>query len=310
LGGSAIRALVSGYPRRLWSEKLLVMLQAFIDDSESSIANRRLVLAAYVHAADAWMDFSDAWEAALHEEPRIEYFKMVEAQNRRDQFQGWSEKKRTKKVYRLAQVIAAFEPLSVDCYLNAKYHRKVLKPYAPYGLSSAYYPLVFALTCGVARVCHILGAHLPCDFIFDKQDNVSKHVLQFWDYTVDQQPREWGQFINRSPIFRDDKEKGFVALQAADMLAWHTRRWHDGSYPAEYEGLRELIRRDGFSYSIEITDDMLDSWAEGMQKIPGSKSVLSKKDWNTAMARIVAEGFPSSAEQRAEIQRLTDASRR
>src|SRR5690348_7326461 len=150
MGSAAIRCLVSGYPRRLWGEKLLVMLQAFIDDSEGKSGRRPLVLAAYVHAAEEWIQFSDAWDAALHEEPRIEYFKMVEAQNLRGEFKGWSHKARTKKLFRLAKVIAEFGPLSLDCSLSVRCHKEVLKPHAPYGLSSPYYPLVFGIACGVA----------------------------------------------------------------------------------------------------------------------------------------------------------------
>lgn len=288
MGASAVRALVSGYPRRLWSEKWLVMLQAFIDDSASSVGERRLVLAAYVATAENWEQFSDAWDAVLHREPAIDYFKMAEAQNRRDQFKGWSEAKRTAKLTQLAEVISALRPLSVDCSMSVKHQNAVLKPHAPYGLASPYYPLVFGLVCGVARLCHAHGVHLPCDFIFDKQDNVSKQVLLFWDRTIGAQPEQWRGLINPSPIFRDDKE--FVALQAADMLAWHTRRDLEGTYPAEYEHLRDLIRMPGFSYSFEVPDSMLDHWGEGMQKIPGTKSVQTKAAWDAVIREILASG--------------------
>lgn len=288
MSAASIRALVSGYPRRLWSSKTLVMLRAFIDDSEGASAHRPLVLAAYVHSSEEWIRFSDAWDAALHAEPRIEYFKMVEAQNLRDQFKGWSHKKRNRKLYALAEVISEFGPLSIDCVVNAKRQKEILKPYAPYGLSSPYFPLTFALACGVARACHAYGSGLSIDFVFDKQDNVSKHVLLFWDYIVGQQPKEWGKLINPSPIFRDDKE--VKPLQAADMLAWHTRREYEGTYPSEYEGLRDLIRVPGFNYSLEITDDYLIKWGEGMKQIPGSKQMLQKSKWNDVIAEILDGG--------------------
>ncbi|WP_458389370.1 DUF3800 domain-containing protein [Sphingomonas sp. F9_3S_D5_B_2] len=269
------------------------MLQAFIDDSESNTGERRLVLAAYVAPAQEWAEFSDAWEAALHREPRIEYFKMAEAQNRRDQFEGWSESKRTAKLVDLARVISAFSPLSVDCSMSTAHQKKVLKPYAPYGLATPYYPLVFALTCGVARICHSLGVHLPCDFIFDRQDNVSKQVLLFWDHTISQQPPEWARLINPSPIFRDDKD--FVALQAADMLAWHTRRDLEGTYPAQYEQLRDLIRIPGLSYSVEIPNDVLEYLGEGMKSIPGTSDIRTKREWNAVVQQILTDaGVPRS----------------
>lgn len=304
MSSGAIRALVSGYPRRMWGQKLLVMLQAYIDDSQGKSGGRPLVLAAYVHSAEEWIAFSDAWDAALREDPAIGYFKMVEAQNLRGEFKGWSHGKRTKKLLRLAEVIGEFGPLSLDCRLSVSSHKTLLKPHAPYGLASPYYPLVFALVCGVARACYAYGAHVPIDFIFDKQDNVSKQVLLFWDYTIDQQPKEWAKLINPSPIFRDDKE--ILPLQAADMLAWHTRRDYEDTYPAEYDCLRDLIRAPGFSYSVEITDDYLSKWGDGMRKIVDNQAVLTKKSWNDAIERIVADaegGFPS-AQHREAIERL------
>lgn len=264
------------------------MLQAFVDDSASSVGARRLVMAAYVHSAEDWATFSDEWSAALKREPAIQYFHMVEAQSRRGQFDGWSEAKRTKKIFALAEVIKEYGPLSIDCYVSLRDHKAILKPHAPFGLASPYFPVVFALACGVARVCQMLGAEVPCDFVFDKQDNVSKHVLLFWEYIISQQPQEWAKFISASPIFRDDKD--VLPLQAADMLAWHTRRNYEETYPAQYEGLRSLIRTEGFSYSLEITNDYLLKWADGMKQIPGVASVLAKPKWNAVIEEILQDG--------------------
>lgn len=43
-----IRALVCGYPQSKWPAKLMVMLQAFVDDSASETGDRRLFLAGYI----------------------------------------------------------------------------------------------------------------------------------------------------------------------------------------------------------------------------------------------------------------------
>lgn len=288
MGGSAIRALVCGYAAAKRRTKLLAMLQAFVDDSASTTGDRRLVMAALVHSAEDWEAFSDAWDAELKREPAIDYFHMVEAQNRRGQFQGWSEAKRTRKVFALAEVIKEFGPLSVDSFISLRDHKAILKPHAPFGLSSPYYPTVFVLACGVARACQMLGAEVPCDFVFDRQDNVSKHVQLFWEYTISQQPPEWGQFISASPVFRDDKD--VLPLQAADLLAWHTRRGYEENYPSEYEGILKLIRAEGFSYSLEITNHYLHKWAEGMKKIPGAGQLLKKGKWNAVIEEILENG--------------------
>ncbi|MGS1015496.1 DUF3800 domain-containing protein [Allosphingosinicella humi] len=263
------------------------MLQSFIDDSASSVGERRLVMAAFVHTADTWERIVDDWHSVMISDPPISFFHMVEAHSRRGQFNGWSEAKRTKKIFDLAEVISKYKPISIHCSLSLKRHKEVLKPHAPFGIGSPYFPLVFALTCGVARATHMLGVGLPCDFIFDRQDQVSKHALFFWDHIIGQQPQEWGQLINSSPIFGDDKD--FVALQAADMLAWHVRRGLEENYPKEYDGIFDLILTQGASYEIDITNDYLDKWGQGMKLVPGSKDVVDKAAWNAAMASILKQ---------------------
>lgn len=267
------------------------MLQAYIDDSESNTADRRLVLAAYINTADKWIEFSEAWDEALRRAPSITDLHMVDAQNLKGQFRGWDPLVRTQKLISLAKVICASAPRSLDCSLSASLHRKAIGPKAPYGLSSPYFPATFVLVAGVARLCHALGETIPCDFIFDRQENVSRHVVNFWDYVVARQPHEWGRLINHSPIFRDKaNDQSMVPLQAADMLAWHLRRFYEGTYPEEYEPIRDLLRPGYFNYSMPIPDSTLHHWANGFENIPGSEGVLARRDWDAAMERIMAEG--------------------
>ena len=284
--GDAVRLLLAGYPSRLRRGKLLAVLQAYVDDSQGASGRCPLTLAALIMPGEEWARFSDDWDAALAQEPAIEYFKMVEAHNRRDQFKGFSEAKRNEKLFALAQVIARYRPLSLVCHLSGREHKRLLKPYAPYGLASPYFPLVFVMVCGVARLSHSLGANLPCDFVFDKQDNVSKHVNVFFDYVIGQQPPEWSRYISSFPVFRDDKD--VVALQAADLLAWHTRRDLEGNYPPEYEGILNAICTPNLNYAIEVSDDILSKWGEGMKEIPGVPSVATKSQWARVVDDLVA----------------------
>lgn len=285
--GDFFRRLVCGYASPKRREKRVAVLQAYIDDSASKIGDRTLYLAALIHRADAWEQFSNDWDAALRAEPRIEYFKMVEAQNRRGEFKGWSEAERNAKVLALATIIERFQPLSLVCSVSVKHTREVLKPHAPYGLGSEYFPISFAMICGIARIIHGMGIDLPCDVIFDKQDNVSKHVLIFFDHIMQQQPQEWAQYVSTSPIFRDDRE--VLPLQAADLFAWHVRRDADGNYPREYESVLDMICVQGANYKIEITNEIISDWAEGMKQIPGSELVVDKKAWKVTLDEILRQ---------------------
>jgi hypothetical protein len=264
------------------------MLQAYIDDSGSYTGDRKLFLVALIHRADAWAQFSDDWDAVLRAEPPIDYFKMKEAHRCHEQFRGWSQAKRDRKVALLGEVVAHYRPIALNCFVSRRNHEKYLKPHAPYGLSSPYFPLAFVMICGIARIIKGLGINLPCDVIFDEQDEVSKHVLLFYDYIMGQQPDDWSQYVNSSPIFRSDRD--FLPLQAADMAAWTIRREADGALPSEYDDLLDKVNPRGGSYSLEITEEYLRKWGEGMQATPGAGLVTEKARWNEVIQQMLTDG--------------------
>lgn len=263
------------------------MLQAFVDDTIGPSGQRQIYLAAYVHTAEMWAAFSDAWDAELKAEPAIDYFKMVEAQNRRDQFKGFSEAKRTKKVFALARVIQRFRPWAVHARLSHLRFDELVKPFAPHPLATPYHPLFFAIIFGVARVHNYLGLNVPCDFVLDQQDGLPRKVLPFLDTAKEALPEEVRKLIGNTPIFRDDRD--FLPLQAADLLAWHTRRFHEENYPSEYEGLVKLLSFDGGHFAFEITDENLAEWGTGFQSVPGAQALGDKRAYQRMVAAISDE---------------------
>ncbi len=64
----------------------------------------------------------------------------------------------------------------------------------------------------------------PVDFIFDEQRRDFKNAMLGWERFRDLAPPEMRHLIGGSPIYRDDKR--VMPLQAADLLAWQTRRYH------------------------------------------------------------------------------------
>ena len=73
-----IRALLAGMSARARQQRVLVMLQAYIDDSGNGDPPV-YVLAGFVASSDEWEIFTDEWQALLDAPPRLEYFKMKEA---------------------------------------------------------------------------------------------------------------------------------------------------------------------------------------------------------------------------------------
>jgi Protein of unknown function (DUF3800) len=231
----------------------LAFLQAFSDDSASETGDRRLFMAGYVNRAEAWSSFAEAWATGLQEYPSIGYLKMVEAVNLRDQFKGWGPEQRDEKLRCLARIIHHFKPLSFEFSLSRKIYYSDVKPAAPRGLGNPYFSCAFSVVSGIARFVDSQQLRLPIDFIFDEQTEISSDINLFFEFMTQSLPKGVRQLINGNPIFRDDKM--FLPLQAADMLAWHTRRGHEIGDTK----LADWLRNPNGHLVSEIEDDTLRS---------------------------------------------------
>ena len=176
--------------------------------------------------AERWALFSDAWAEELRASPSIDYLKMAEAQNLRDQFRNWDADVRNTKAapHQCNPKLQAYflpvfdKPGRVQSARQSQFSKAV---------GQATFRLRFWGDLHACKLLHSTGARVPIDFVFDEQEGVSADVNLFFDEMVKPLSPEARQLINGKPIFRDDKV--FLPLQAADMLAWHLRREHEGA---------------------------------------------------------------------------------
>jgi hypothetical protein len=89
-----------------------MVLQAAADDSGNEPPNKFFVFGGFVADSAVWARFSDEWDKGLKEHPRIEYFKMAEANGLRDQFEGWAPKVRDERVEKLSDIVTRY-PLAI-----------------------------------------------------------------------------------------------------------------------------------------------------------------------------------------------------
>lgn len=89
-------------------------------------------------------------------------------------------------------------------------------------------------------------------------------------------PIEAQNLIDGSPIFKCDRDKPYIALQAADLLAWHLRSEHATGVARPLT--KTLLNKDGHLVG-EIPDEMLRKWAEHDKKMPGIALTQSKGQW-------------------------------
>jgi hypothetical protein len=96
---------------------------------------------------------------------------------------------------------------------------------APKWFRNPYFISFWMLLTAFMQHQQAVGFSEPVDFIFD--DQVEKHrIREAWDTFVEVAPNSVKPFIGVEPSFQDDKK--VKPLQAADLMAWHTREWNDG----------------------------------------------------------------------------------
>lgn len=208
------------------------MLEGYADDSGNNRESHVFVLAGFVGNAPDWSEFEQEWAECLAKPPALEYFKMRECQAFRGQFLGWQEKERNKRLADLVAIIQKHAKASIfalvprDDFFVAVPKTKSRYFKTPYALT--YYALIWA-TLQSMQSC---GLKDTVNFIFDEQLRLSDDVQALWGQFAQNIARsELAPHLGSRPIHGSEKQ--YIPLQAADLLAWHIRRWYDADSRGE-----------------------------------------------------------------------------
>src|SRR5689334_19583686 len=101
---------------------------AFVDDSGSGGDSPYYILAGYAASEAIWGKFWPSWQAALDLAPKLEYFKMSEAESRKGQFLGFSPEERTKRVNQFIDVILDHDLQEASIAVSARAYREIFYP--------------------------------------------------------------------------------------------------------------------------------------------------------------------------------------
>lgn len=201
---------------------------------------------------------------------------MVEAQSLRGEFGGWTTEARDAKILSLARLIASFRFFSFECSVSTADHKALFAGRVPFGLARAYSTALYGVTSALARYVYECGGREPIHFVFDTQEGADKDTEALWPWLKLTSPGPWRVLLGPAPRFADDLEE--VALQAADMLAWHRRRAHDDREASGSRAATEMLMSDPHLV-LPIPNKALASLAGKMARVPGVKGMVSKGDW-------------------------------
>jgi hypothetical protein len=110
----------------------------------------------------------------------------------------------------------------------------------------------------------------PVDFTFDEQQPGEKReVTTYWNIAKERYSRRWRRRMGRDPVW--DNDQNLKPLQAADMLAWSTRRaaaYNMITTERDTDLLDGLVRSllPGLSTPLIVGVKDIDEFAEGVKR--------------------------------------------
>jgi hypothetical protein len=179
------------------------------------------VLAGFIARADDWIHFEEKWQEALNKPPSLKFFKMKECKARRGQFDGWSKVERDERLLELARIIKETAMASVFSLVRRDEFDGVYKNIF---LSGPYEFVYWSLVSATLMSMRHFQVTEKVDFIFDEQLRLSDKIQAEYSTVVAGMPPTLRSLMGGRPVHGSDKK--FLPLQAADLLAWHIRRWH------------------------------------------------------------------------------------
>jgi hypothetical protein len=178
-----------------------------------------------VLTCEEWLPFVDEWKAVLDEHPKIEYFKTKEARSCTRQFARVTTTQRDRKVQRLLSVILNHRPTTLLSAIPYDAYEEAFKGRIAKGTDYPYFLAYYEVIGVWLRYQYFNGPpNQKVNFVFDEQMKEGDFAQSAWNFGANNMPKAVKSFLGDRPTHRD--EKTFLPLQAADMLAWHTRRYY------------------------------------------------------------------------------------
>ncbi len=208
-------------------------LQGYVDDSGSEPQSLFFVLGGFIARSDQWIAFSEEWQAALHSDPHIEYFKFNEAMALKGQFSkdaGWDDEKRDRKIDSLIDVVLKHARIRIHATIRHDEFRRhflsIPTPKRHKAIENPYVLLAMQLIFAMAVWSPMHNIFESCDFIFDEQgkygDELTRWYPIFRQQTHASARTDIATYLGKPPQFGKDNE--YMQLQAADLYAGLVRR--------------------------------------------------------------------------------------
>ncbi len=198
--------------------KYLAMFIAYFDESGHPSDSQVLTVAVLVSKANRWETFEDKWSKRLRR-ANVPMFHMTDFENRKGQFAGWDNRKRTSFITDLAAIVKNSIQWGIVHSLVIRDWNAVVDPNFADEYERKRGPYIFLLqSCLEDMVKNVkLPASEKIACVFDQNNFIAGAVLTH--FTLLKSAQKWDHLLG-SLVF--DNKARIVPLQAADMLAYES----------------------------------------------------------------------------------------
>jgi hypothetical protein len=205
----------------------------FYGDESGTHGKGDYIVSGYLAHKSTWEFFGEAWNDALHAPTprRIEYLHMSERERYRGQFVGWSDEDANIKVAHMISVLRIFlrngSLGEFTSSINWDLYRRCVNGYCLEIFDDPYYFNLRQITLQAVRLTKEKDPSFngKIHYVFDQGNCAEKNASKHFGYTKRYAEAEVAECMGTIAFGEDKDEPG---LQAADLIAWHTRRHYAG----------------------------------------------------------------------------------
>lgn len=272
-------SFLSGLPRGTRERRVIVLVQAYVDESGGPGQGSVFVFSAMVGSALIWSRFSDQWNEVLDEAPSIQYFKMREAVSLSGEFKCFSDSERDEKLKKLCNVIANASLMELYCVVKLDDFNATLGAHSVGPMTHPYFYPFYAMIMGIGYQLLEWEHKEPFEIFFDEHVIFEPRVKAWYPIVRATLEKGLQAITPVESFFRSDRD--VLPLQAADLTAWMHRRVNNeglGEFQWVQDALFGLIPSE---YSNRLT-------LERMKAMVDTSFTYTAEDLNRQTAAIQA----------------------
>jgi hypothetical protein len=234
-GSYLYESLVLSFPSEIAPrDRLVLVLHGYFDESGTHGGSRAISVAGYLSTADRWLTFEQEWKAALNAYG-LESFHMTDFVARKEEFASWEDAERSERLANLIAIINRNVVASVAFALPMRDYYSIFSKTAKHYTGGAYG--LAAVSCFMDASSAVQTEHpnAKIAYVFERGVKGRGQVMKVFDHACDSPEL---RASHRLLSLKYEDKRDFVALQAADILAYELYR----HLPIQLNELPEMPR--------------------------------------------------------------------